>query len=88
MFFMRALLQQKRRLAVKVEREKIVIAELPDLAVKILDYVREQGRTTMRDMVRATNASPNTIKEHFRSLVEKKLLVRQGAGRSTWCRLP
>ena len=49
MFFMRALQQQQRRLAVKVEREKIVIAELPELAVKILDYVRDQGRVTMRD---------------------------------------
>jgi len=43
---------------------------------------------TMRDMVRATGASGNTLKEHFRSLVENKLLVRHGAGRSTWYDLP
>ncbi len=83
-FFMRALQQQQKRLAVKVEREKIVIAELPELAVQILDYVRDQGRVTMRDMVRATEASGNTLKDHFRNLVDKKLLVRHGAGRSTW----
>ena len=88
MFFMRALQQQMRRLAVKVEREKIVIADLPELAVKILDYARDQGRVTMRDIVRATGASSNTLKEHFRNLVEKKLLVRHGAGRSTWYGLP
>lgn len=88
LFFMRALQQQKRRLAVKVEREKVVIAELPELAVKVLDYVRDQGRVTMRDMVRATGASNNTLKEHFRNLVAKKLLVRHGAGRSTWYGLP
>ena len=87
-FFMRALQQQMRRLAVKVEREKIVLADLPELAVKILDYARDQGRVTMRDMVRATGASGNTLKEHFRSLVEKKLLVRHGAGRATWYGLP
>src|SRR5271154_3772412 len=73
-FFMRALQQQMRRLAVKVEREKIVLADLPELAVKILDYARDQGRVTMRDMVRATGASGNTLKVHFRNLVEKKLL--------------
>ena len=84
MFFMRALQQQVRRLAVKVEREKIIIADLPELSVKILDYAREQGRVTMRGMVRSTGASSNTIKEHFRSLVGKKLLLRHGAGRSTW----
>ena len=88
MFFMRALQQQMRRLAIKVEREKIVIADLPELAVRILDYARDQGRVTMRDMVRATGASGNTLKEHFRSLVENKLLVRHGAGRSTWYDLP
>ncbi len=88
MFFMRAVQQQMRRLAIKVEREKIVIADLPELAVRILDHARDQGRVTMRDMVRATGASGNTLKEHFRSLVGKLLLVRHGAGRSTWYDLP
>lgn len=87
-FFMRALHQQMRRLAVKVELEKIVLADLPELAVKILDYARDQGRVTMRDMVRATGASGNTLKEHFRRLVKKKLLVQHGAGRATWYGLP
>ena len=87
-FFMRALQQQMRRLAVKVEREKLVLADLPELAVKILDYARDQGRVTMRDMVRATGASGNTLKEHFRRLVAKELLLRHGAGRATWYGLP
>lgn len=87
-FFMRALQQQKRRLAVKVEREKNALAALPGLAVKILDYVRDNGRVTTRDMVRETGASPNTLKATFTSLVEKGLLVRHGGGRSTWYALP
>jgi Fic family protein len=88
LFFMRALQQQKRRLAVKVEREKNALAALPELAVKILDYVRDQGRVTTRDMVREYGASPNTLKVTFTSLVEKGLLLRHGAGRSTWYGLP
>jgi len=88
LFFMRALQQQKRRLAVKVEREKNALAALPELAVKILDYVRDQGRVTTRDMVREFGASPNTLKVTFTSLVKKGLLVRHGAGRSTWYGLP
>ncbi len=83
MFFMRALQQQKRRLAVKVEREKNALAALSELAVKILDYVRDHGRVTTRDMVRETGASPNTLKGTFTSLVAKGLLVRHGGGRST-----
>lgn len=88
MFFMRALQQQKRRLATKVEREKNALAALPELAVKILDYVRDHGRVTTRDMVREAGASPNTLKATFGSLVEKGLLVRQGGGRSTWYSQP
>ena len=88
LFFMRALQQQKGRLEVKVEREKNALAALPELAVKILDYVRDQGRVTTRDMVREFGASPNTLKVTFTSLVEKGLLVRHGAGRATWYALP
>jgi Fic family protein len=88
LFFMRALQQQKRRLAVKVEREKNALTALPELAVKILDYVRDQGRVTTRDIVREYGASPNTLKATFTSLVAKGLLVRYGAGRSIWYGLP
>jgi Fic family protein len=87
-FFMRAMQQQKRRLAVKVDREKNALAVLPELAVKILDYVRDNGRVTTRDMVRETGASPNTLKSTFTSMVKKGLLVRHGGGRSIWYSLP
>jgi Fic family protein len=88
LFFMRALQQQKRRLAVKIEREKNALAALSELSVRILDYVRDQGRVTTRDMVREFGASPNTLKVTFTSLVEKGLLTRHGAGRATWYGLP
>ncbi len=87
-YFLRALQQQKRRLAEKVERERRAVAELPKLAIEILDYVRDHGHVTTRDMVREVGASPNTLKVTFRSLVEKGLLVRRGAGRSTRYALP
>jgi hypothetical protein len=61
LFFMRAVQQQKRRLAVKVEREKNALAAPSQLAVKILDYVRDQGRVTTRDMVRELGARANTL---------------------------
>jgi Fic family protein len=83
-FFLRALQQQKRRLAEKVEFEKRALSDLPDLAVKILDYVGKRGRVTSRDMVREFGASPNTLKRTFTSLVDKGLLVRHGGGRATW----
>lgn len=83
-FFLRALQQQKRRLADKVEREKLVLAALPELAVQIIDYARQHGRVTMGDMIRVTGASRNTLKEHFRSLIEKRHIVRHGSGKGSW----
>lgn len=87
LYFMRALQQQMRTLAHKVEREKSAV-ELSNLAVKILDYAGAQGRVTTRDLVREYGASSNTLKSTFGNLVNKGLLVRQGGGRSTWYRLP
>jgi Fic family protein len=84
LFFLRALQQQMRRLARKVEREKLVLSSLPELSVRILDHVREHGRASIGDVVRLTGASRNTLKGHFRQLVEKQYLMRHGAGRSVW----
>lgn len=88
MFFLRALQQQVRRLAFKVEREKIVLATMSELAIAILDHARDHGRVTMGTMVKLTGASRNTLKEHFRNLVEKNLIRQHGGGRSTWYGLP
>jgi len=87
-FFLRALHQQMKRLAAKVEREKLVIAALPELAVQILDNARNHGRVTMGDMIRLTGVSRNTLKEHFRKLVENGHIVRHGNGKGSWYALP
>ena len=84
LFFLRALQQQKRRLAIKVEREKLVMSALPELAVAIIDHARQHGRVTMGGIIKVTGASRNTLKEHFRHLLEQGHLVKQGAGKGTW----
>jgi len=84
LYFLRALQQQKRRLEVKINRIEREITELPALAVTILDLARQHGRITNRDIAREAGASPNTIKATFSMLLQKGLLKRHGAGRSTW----
>jgi Fic family protein len=84
LFFMRALQQQKRRLEAKIEREERAMIDLPELAIQIMEYVRQQGRVTNRDVAREYGASPNTIKVTLGNLVDKGFLVRHGRGRSTW----
>jgi len=87
-FFLRALQQQKRRLAAKVEREKIVLAALPELAARIVEHARQHGRVTIGDMIRVTGASRNTLKEHFRRLVVLGHLRQHGVRKGTWYGLP
>ena len=84
LFFLRALRQQKERLAKKIEREKLVVSSLPEHAIRILEHAREHGRVSIGEIAKLTGASRNTLKVHFRQLVEKGYLVKQGGGRSTW----
>lgn len=84
LFFLRALDRQKNRLAEKIARERIVLAGLPELSVRILEFAREHGRVSTGDMVKLMGASRNTLKQHFRQLVEGGHLVRHGGGRTTW----
>lgn len=86
-FFMRSMQQQKRRLAAKVEREKILVANLPDISIKIIEYATQQGRVTMGEMISLTQISRNTLKEHFRSLVEQRKIIRHGSGKGSWYEL-
>lgn len=88
LFILRALQQQMKRLAKRIEREKIVLSSLPDLSLRILDHAREHGRVSMGDIIKLTGASRNTLKQQFRQLVEKRHLAKHGAGRTTWYTLP
>ena len=83
-FFLQALQQQMKRLAKKVEREKLLLSALPELSVQILDHARAHGRVTVREMVAITRASRNTLKEHFKSLLENSHLELHGKGRGAW----
>jgi Fic family protein len=87
-FFPRVLQQQMRRLATKIEHEKLVLSSLPELSLRILDHAREHGRVSMGEIVKLTGASRNTLKQQLRQLVAKGHLTRHGGGRSTWYSLP
>jgi Fic family protein len=80
-FFLRALQQQKSVLERKIERERILLGDLPELSVRILELARERGRVTIAEAVAVIGASRNTIKDHVRQLTEQQHLTRHGAGR-------
>ncbi|TCT24217.1 Fic family protein [Thiobaca trueperi] len=83
-FFLRSLAEQVRRLEKKVEREQIVLATMPELQLAIVEFAREHGRITMGEVITLTGASRNTLKQHFRALVERSVLNQHGSGRGVW----
>jgi Fic family protein len=50
----------------------------------VVGFAREHGRITMADAIKLTGASRNTLKQHFRDLVERRHLVQRGSGRGSW----
>jgi predicted HTH transcriptional regulator len=84
LFFLKALRQQKQRLEVKLEREKLLMGQLLELSLQILELGKSRDRITVRGIVSITNANRNTIKKHLESLVESNYLQQSGIGKGTW----
>lgn len=83
-FFLMSLSEQVRRLETKIDRERIVLAALPTLSLQIVEFAREHGRVTIGEATKLTGVSRNTLKQHFRSLVERGTLKPHGNGRGAW----
>lgn len=83
LFFLKTLKAQKDRLSKKIERERLMVGDLPELSVQILELVKNHGRITNGDIVQATGANRNTVKAHLKRLVDSNHLVKHGTGKGT-----
>lgn len=83
-FFLTALQRQMQRLKTRVEREKLMMGALPEIAAQLIEFTREQGRLTMADAVTLTGVNRNTLKQHFRTLVLDGHLTLHGRARGAW----
>jgi Fic family protein len=83
-FFLKSLQQQKARLEKKMERERLILGDLPELSMQILELCRERGRVTVADATKVTGANRNTIKDHLKALTKAGHIEQHGAGRGTW----
>ena len=88
MFFLRALQQQKRRLESRVEREKKILGQLPELSLRICELTKERGQVKVEEIIRATAAARGTVKDHLNHLTKGGYLVQHGKGKGTWYSLP
>ncbi|MDO9145602.1 hypothetical protein [Rhodoferax sp.] len=71
----------------KVTREGRVPAAVPEPSRKTVEFARERQRVTIGDAIKLTGVSRNTLKLHFRNLVEHGHLNQQGSGRGVWYEL-
>ena len=84
LFFLMALCQQKRRLEVKLEKEKLLLGQLPELSLQILGLIKLRGRITNSEIVTFTKANRNTVKKHLEAMVAAQHLQMNGIGKGTW----
>ena len=83
-FFLSSLVSQVKRLEVKMEREHLLLATLPELSMQLLTIAREHGRLTVASAQAQTSANRNTIKLHIQKLLAAGQLAQRGVGRGTW----
>lgn len=84
LFFLKALQQQKQKLASKLENEKLLYGKLPALSLQIVALIKSRGRITNSEIVTLTEANRNTVKKHLEKLVVAKILAQHGTRKSTW----
>lgn len=83
-FFLKSLKQQKEKLEYKIEKEKLIFKQLPELSAKILDLIKSRGRITVKEIVLLTAANRNTIKKHLNELVKQNHIIRNGISKGAW----
>lgn len=88
LFFLQSMQKQKAQLETKLERERILQGELPALAIRILELIRQNGSMQSSEIEKLTNESRSTIRLRLNELVAKGHLRRHGKSRATWYTLP
>lgn len=80
LFFLDCMKKQKDNLAVKIERERLMV-RLSELSTKIVQVVKDHGQLGISDIQAITHANRNTIKVRLRELVDDGYLIMQGKGK-------
>ena len=83
-FFLSSLVSQVKRLEVKIERENLLLANLPQLSIALLTIARAHGRVSVASAQAQTGANRNTIKLHIQKMLAAGQLAQRGVGRGTW----
>lgn len=83
-YFLKVLQQQKEKLEQKIEHEKLLLTQLPELSKKIMELLTLRGRVTIGELHTLTNTNRNTLKKHLDNLVKTKRITLNGTGKGSW----
>ncbi len=86
-FLLGAFLKETQQLSAQLSGERKNFSPLPQLAAQIMDMARAQGRLSIGDVIKATGGNRNTLKLHFKTLVTKGMLIKEGLGAGVWYHL-
>src|SRR6202051_3637302 len=70
LFFLVVLQQEMNRLESRVEREKKILGQLPELSLRICELTKERGQVKVEEIIRATGAARGTVKDHLNHLMK------------------
>lgn len=84
LFFLKTLKKQKDNLLKKVQRERYFLQAMPQLALDILEILKEHGRVTTGEVMLATQAKRATVKKRLNELVNTQLITQHGQGKGTF----
>lgn len=84
MFFLKMLQRQKMHLEQKITKELQEVKSLPKLSNQILQLLEEHGQLGISDLQTLIGANRNTLKKHLANLVEDKMIVLRGQGKSAF----
>ncbi len=83
-YFLSSLQRQKARLEATIERENLLIVNVPELSVQILELAKAHGRIRDSQIVGMAGAHRNAVKKPLRALVSAGHLAQYGSGRGAW----
>lgn len=84
LFFLKTLKKQKDSLLKKVQRERYFLQAMPQLALDILELLKERGQVTTGEIILATQAKRATVKKRLNELVNTQLISQHGQGKGTF----
>lgn len=79
-FFLKSMQKQKVALEAKM-KDELAATKMAPLSLQIIEFIKGRGPTSIGEAVAATGANRNTVKLHFRNLVNDGYLEKEGVGR-------